>query len=173
MRLLILSTEFPPGPGGIGTHAHQLALRLSQTGIELLVLTPQDYVYDKEIAAFNHAQPFRVRRLRHIPFSPFEAAYRINALDRAIRSFRPDWVMATGERSAWVAALGLKYRSIPWVAIGHGSEFGMGNRIERSATRWSFHAADAVVCVSRYTKTVMESKGIKPRATYVIHNGAD
>ena len=29
-RLLLLSSEFPPGPGGIGSHAYQLARHLTQ-----------------------------------------------------------------------------------------------------------------------------------------------
>ena len=31
-RLLLLSSEFPPGPGGIGMHAYQLARHLAARG---------------------------------------------------------------------------------------------------------------------------------------------
>lgn len=41
MRLLLLSSEFPPGPGGIGTHAFHLASQLAYRGLELHVLFPK------------------------------------------------------------------------------------------------------------------------------------
>jgi hypothetical protein len=58
MRVLVLSTEFPPGPGGIGTHAYQLASGLHERGWQVLVLTRQDVANDNEIEAFNRQQPF-------------------------------------------------------------------------------------------------------------------
>ncbi|PWT93989.1 MAG: hypothetical protein C5B54_00910, partial [Acidobacteria bacterium] len=62
-RLLILSTEFPPGPGGIGTNAHQLALHLLKLGWDVAVLCSQDFVSDAEISAFNDVQPFLLERI--------------------------------------------------------------------------------------------------------------
>ena len=60
MRALILSSEFPPGPGGIGNQAHQLALSLHRLGWELTVVSPQDYVTFEQAQAFNTQQPFRI-----------------------------------------------------------------------------------------------------------------
>ena len=42
-RLLLLSSEFPPGPGGIGTHAYQLARHLTARGWVVTVVTAQEY----------------------------------------------------------------------------------------------------------------------------------
>jgi hypothetical protein len=47
-RLLLLSSEFPPGPGGIGTHAFQLARHLTRLEWEVYVLTSQAYVSHQE-----------------------------------------------------------------------------------------------------------------------------
>ena len=41
-RLLLLSSEFPPGPGGIGTHAYQLARQLTARGWAVTVVTAQE-----------------------------------------------------------------------------------------------------------------------------------
>ena len=53
MRLLLSSSEFPPGPGGIGSHAFQVARNLLGLGWEVKVLSPQDYSTDEEIESFN------------------------------------------------------------------------------------------------------------------------
>ncbi len=59
-RLLLLSTEFPPGPGGIGMHAYQLARHLAARGWSVTVATPQAYVSADACAEFNRRQPFAV-----------------------------------------------------------------------------------------------------------------
>ncbi len=38
-KLLFISSEFPPQPGGIGNHAHYLALALQKEGKQLTVLS--------------------------------------------------------------------------------------------------------------------------------------
>ena len=68
MRVLFLSSEFPPGPGGIGRHCHQLAQGLVRRGREALVLAAQDYVSDVEIREFNARQQFDVRTIRRRPY---------------------------------------------------------------------------------------------------------
>ena len=39
-NILIFSSEFPPGPGGIGNHAFNLAKALSKVSFKVKVLTP-------------------------------------------------------------------------------------------------------------------------------------
>ena len=70
MRLLILTSEFPPGPGGIGSHAYQVALRLSGMNWEVAVLSPQEYASPEEIQTVNRSQPFKVVRLKSFPSPP-------------------------------------------------------------------------------------------------------
>ena len=47
MRLLLSASEFPPGPGGIGSHAFQVARNLLGLGWEVAVLSPQDFSSDE------------------------------------------------------------------------------------------------------------------------------
>src|SRR5437868_6438693 len=63
-RLLVLSTEFPPGPGGIGTHAWQVASHAAAVGWDVTVLTNQEYVTLREAELFDLRQPFAVVRFR-------------------------------------------------------------------------------------------------------------
>jgi len=150
-RLLILSTEFPPGPGGIGTHAYQLATGLTKRGWEVVVLTPQDYASEEEILSFNSSQPFPIVRLRHYPGSLPEGLYRLSVLIRWFYRWSPDVSIASGERAVWLMALVAPRMKRPWVAVGHGTEFGVKSGWERYLTRWAFERASIVVAVSNYS----------------------
>lgn len=172
-RVLVITSEFPPGPGGIGTHAHQIALGLQGLGWEMLVLASQDYATDEDIAAFNAAQSFQVVRLRRVPGPPFEAAYRGVVLARYLRSFAPDVIVASGSRPVMLAAARLAGRGIPLVAMGHGTEFGGRGGWQAAAVRAAFGRAAAVVCVSEFTRAQMHEAGIRVKRERVIPNGAD
>ena len=173
MRVLIVSSEFPPGPGGIGTHAHQLGVGLRRLGWDVCVLTSQDYASEGEVAAFNSAQPFKIVRLRRVPGPAIEAIYRGLELRRFLRAFQPDVLVASGSRSVMLAAARGAGRTTPLVAVGHGTEFGARSGWTSRVTRWAFQRAAAVVSVSEFTRSEMLRSGIVPRSDRVIPNGAD
>lgn len=173
MRLLILSSEFPPGPGGIGTHAWQLARQLNNLGWEIVVLSPQDYALEDEIRTFCDNLPFRVIRFRHLPASPLDGTYRLTTLYNWIKKWQPDIVLASGQRSVWLVAVASLFQKVTTVAIGHGMEFGIVSPWERPLTRWAFNRATAVICVSQYTRRYMLAMGVQPGKETVITNGAD
>jgi phosphatidylinositol alpha-1,6-mannosyltransferase len=173
MRLLLLSSEFPPGPGGVGTHAFHVVEQLRRRGWEVSVISPQDYASREEVAAFNRAQPFTVMRARPVPFPPLEGLYRWRLASRWINKWKPDVLMASGQRAVWLAAALAGRYGIPWAAVGHGTEFGTNISWERRLSRWSYGRAGVVVCVSEYTRRQMLTMGIRPREVCVIPNGAD
>lgn len=173
MRLLLVSSEFPPGPGGIGTHAYQIASHLTQLGWKVAVITPQDYASEEEIGTFNEAQPFPIIRLRPVAGAPVEALYRRRVLSRCVRKWKPEILLASGDRAVWLTAGFARFHKLPWVAVGHGTEFKLPAAWERALVRWSFQQATAVACVSHYTFRQMLASGIEPQAGQVIANGAD
>ena len=173
MRVLLVTSEFPPGPGGIGTHAYQLAIGLHQLGWSVTALASQDYATDEEIDSFDSAQPFLVTRLRKVGGSVFEAAYRGLKLDQCLRESRPDVLVASGSRAVIVSAMRWRGRKLPWLAVGHGTEFGFRRGWEAAAVRSAFGRATAVVCVSEFTREQMLLAGVRPRDVRVIPNGAD
>jgi len=173
-RLLILSTEFPPGPGGIGTNAYQLAVHLTQLGWEVAVLCAQDFAPEEEIAAFNAVQPFSVERIAETGGSLNIWTTRWRTVSRWLNNWWPDVMLVTGTRAVWLAAaLAIFRRMPPWVAIGHGSEFAPPSRWRRDLTRHTFEKASVVICVSQFTRQQMAAAGIAPRQTEMIYNGAD
>jgi phosphatidylinositol alpha-1,6-mannosyltransferase len=173
MKLAIFSTEFPPGPGGIGTHAFELARNLMSHGWRTAVVASQDYCSAEEVAAFNRSQPFEIDRMNRIGWAPFEAFYRLAMGLRHVRRFRPDLLLATGERAARLVWAISRITGIPWVAVGHGGEFGDPSKVAHAFVTWTYSPALAVICVSEYTRRFMERRGIRARNVLVIPNGAD
>jgi phosphatidylinositol alpha-1,6-mannosyltransferase len=169
---MILGSEFPPGPGGIGTHAYQMALQLSRLGWAVQVLTPQAYVSEEERRAFNDRQPFDVITLPERAGRGGWVRQRLSLTGAAIGEFRPDILLASGRRALWLAALVAGRYGVPWVAVGHGSEFAGQSAPVRLLTAQAIARAAGVVAVSDYTAALVEQV-TAPRRLVVIPNGAD
>lgn len=171
-RLMLLSSEFPPGPGGIGAHAYQLADHLTRLGWEVSVLSPQAYADPGAVAAFNRRQPFAIIPLPEREAGAGWGAARLRLIHAAIRRQRPALLVASGQRALWTAAaIHALYRR-PWVAVGHGSEFLAPSGAARWLTRRAIASAAAVVAVSDYTAGLIRAAG-RPRRLVVIPNAAD
>jgi phosphatidylinositol alpha-1,6-mannosyltransferase len=173
MHLTILSSEFPPGPGGIGAHAYHLGAGLHRLGWGVSVITSQDYASVEEISQFNRSLPFRVVRFRAVPTTPLKALYRWSTTRKIVGKSDTSILVATGAKSVWIAARVACAFGLPWVAIGHATEFGVAQGFQRKLTINAYESASAIICVSRYTEKTMLAMGIHPQVSTVIPNGAD
>ena len=61
-KFLIITTEFPPGPGGIGNHAYNLAKFLKLNKIDVTVLAVSDFVSEEDKKKFDKKQDFKIIR---------------------------------------------------------------------------------------------------------------
>ena len=52
-KILIISSEFPPGPGGIGNHAFNISSQLFKRGYQIIVNTKSDYVNENQEIMFD------------------------------------------------------------------------------------------------------------------------
>jgi phosphatidylinositol alpha-1,6-mannosyltransferase len=173
MKLLILSIEFPPGPGGTGTLTYQIAWYLAKAGWEVSVSTPQDHVGTHEIEEFNASQPFQVLSLRHVEPSALEGIYRLGQALNSVRRYRPDVILAVGMQAVWLGATVSQLTRVPLVAVGGGSEFLRKRRAEQAITRWAFGRTQSLVANSKYTLGLISAMGIDVSRASVILPGAD
>ena len=179
MKLLMLSIEFPPGPGGLGTQAYQAALHLSELGWEVRVLTPQDHVDRATQIQFNAAQPFGVRTLSHVEPPLWEGVCRLLVAVWMMIRRRPDVLVAVGKQSVWLGAALSVLTGVPLAAFGSGSEFTGRSRLDARLNRWAFGRARHVIVVSQYTRTLMAAAGIRGASgadaakVTLVPNGAD
>ncbi len=174
-RVLLFSSEFPPGPGGIGTHAWQFASHMTDFGWQVQVLTLQDYCTDEEIKGFNNSQSFLIRRLERKSHWVGDLFYRIGRLREVIRNWNPDVMVVTGDRLVWLVAGAYRIwiipSRLPWMAIWHGD---VPNRImPRRISAWSFGRCNLTVTVSNYSLGKLRQLGCRPKKADVITNGAD
>lgn len=170
MRLVICSTEFPPGPGGIATHAHQLATHLKRSGWDVLVISAQDFSTSAEVAAFNAAQSFPIAPLVRWGGIAGFAVTRLAALIRVLRQWRPDLLVATGDGAVYLSALASLTCRLPLAVVEHGRVPG---RAEMMLKRWALRRAQRIVAVSEYTRKSALQMGAPGSRTCTIHNGAD
>lgn len=171
-RVLLLSSEFPPGPGGIGQHAYQLAKNLTNLGWETSVIAPQSYVSAAERDEFNLRQSFAVTPLPERAGGGSWLLERVRTIQTVMRRERPSLVIATGQRSLHMAAALCAVQRLPWVAVGHGSEFLGRSRLNRFLGRWALESAGLVIAVSQYTARLIRDAA-RPRRLVVIPNAAD
>lgn len=172
-RLLLVATEFPPGPGGIGTHAYQLAVGVSKAGWDVTVIAAQDYASVEDSEAFDVAQPFPVVRFENEGSYLQQSLSRIRASSRLADHLDPDLVVASGSWAVWLTALAPGIRRRRTVSVGHGMEFGTARSVNHLARRYAYERSTSVVCVSDYTCRRMREAGIHPRQVEVIPNGGD
>ena len=63
-NVLIVTSEFPPKPGGIGNHAYNLASQLTTNKFKVRVIADQRIENIDEELDFDKTQPFNVVRIR-------------------------------------------------------------------------------------------------------------
>ena len=165
-RILLITSEFPPLPGGIGNHAFLLSKYLQKANYKVSVLT--DHRSVKEDDNFDVKQEFNVARIKRNYFT------YLNRFKRAFSSVkRNDVIISSGKFSLWIGAvLKLFFKQKKYVAVLHGSEIKAGNKIVQKLTKWSLSQFDNLIAVSNFTKeyalTVESSYKID-----VINNGIE
>jgi phosphatidylinositol alpha-1,6-mannosyltransferase len=163
-RLLILTPDFPPSPGGIQVVAHRLAIGL--TGFATSVVAPEvagAAAFDAESGVPTH----RVHgggALRGGRNALLNAA----ALAQAAR-IRPDLTLSahivTSPAARAIRAL-TRARTVQYF---HAEEIGAKPRLAAFAAR----NADASIAVSAYTAGLVAATGASPARLHVIGNGTD
>jgi len=173
LRLLVLSIEFPPGPGGLGTLAYQISHGLTELGWQVAVATPQSHITNQEIEAFNNRQLFEIKRFEYKGPAILEGLNRLFISLQLIRSHKPDIILAIGWQSVWLGSLMTLLTTIPCVAIGVGSEFLILKKVKRTMALWAYQRADLVVFISQYTRKLAQANGFHTSKDTIISLGAD
>jgi phosphatidyl-myo-inositol dimannoside synthase len=170
MNLLLITNEFPPGPGGVGTHACQIARHLNHLGWRVTVLAGQPYASKREIDLFNKDESYEIRTITQSQSLVIKFLSRFKAALSSIKETSPDLLLATGDRDIIFTALLSCFVRIPFVAVEHGRT---PSSIEKRLKKWAYRRALTVICVSNYTCSKLKNSGIDPISTHIIPNGAD
>ncbi|MDQ3536378.1 MAG: glycosyltransferase family 4 protein [Bacteroidota bacterium] len=171
-KLLIISSEFPPGPGGIGNHAYNLAKYLQQIeGLEITVLTDTNFTSNNELKDFDNKNDFKIFRIFRV--NPIILTYirRIVLAGKLIS--KHDKIIFSGKFSLWLAGI---YKPLfgkkEFIAVVHGSELDLPNPRIKRFTHNSLNQCNKIISVSRYTQNFLPiHKNGQQRI--IIANGID
>lgn len=170
-KILLLSTEYPPGPGGIGNHAHNLARFLNLSGIKTDVLTVSDYVTEEEAMAFDKSQPFCIQRHKRYPSRLKTYSERLSEIKSKAENGNYGAVIFSGS-SALLASLAIKKNGMKFISIAHGGEVNVKSPLRNYLLGKSLAKSDLVVPVSGFTASMISAEYDKRKCT-VIPNGYD
>lgn len=163
-KILIITSEFPPEPGGIGNHAYNLAKYLSKNTYNVTVLSDQRIEKD---SAFDKKQSFKVYRtqLKKIRFLMY-----FSRVFLALKLIKNNEVIITsGKFSLWIGALATFFFNRKYLAVIHGTEVNYKSKILHNSINFSLKRHNTIVAVSNYTKSLVSNLDLK--RCVVINNG--
>ncbi len=166
-KILILTTEFPPQPGGIGNHAYNLAKGLQANGYNVQLVCDTRSVSGKEEKVFDSTLPFEVFRI------PRKKLIFISYLKRIKTAYtlasNNEIVLCSGKFSLWLGAFLSFFFKKDFFAVIHGSEVRLPNIFARKFTNFSLKRFNKIIAVSNYTKSLVQKLNLKN--VEVIPNG--
>lgn len=171
-KICFISTEFAPGPGGIGAHAFNIINELKALGWNFTVFTLQDNASEAEINTFNKQYHSKIVSLFPSP-SVVSLIKKVISLLFAIRKENPGIIISSGKHSIWFGAIVKLFLRKPFIVIAHGTEFGYLSERNFKTTAWAVSKADLVVAVSKYTLEFLKKNNYSIQSNKVIYNGAD
>tara|TARA_R110000823_G_scaffold243818_1_gene368016 strand:+ start:38201 stop:39289 length:1089 start_codon:yes stop_codon:yes gene_type:complete len=166
-KILILTSEFPPQPGGIGNHAYNLAKGLQDNGFEIQLVCDARSANGEAERIFDKNLSFEVIRItrKKLIFRSY-----LNRITTAFSLLRHnELIICSGKFSLWLGAFLTFFSKNKFIAIIHGSEVRLPNIILRNLTDLSLKRFDRIIAVSNYTKSLVSHLSLKK--IEVVPNG--
>lgn len=171
--ILIISSEFPPQPGGIGHQAWNLANSLYENGYDVQVLTNSRGRAFRDIEnKFDYNNYFKITRVPRYKFVLFTYFRRILLAYLILNKLSSPIVLTSGKFSLWIGGAFCKiFKNNQFIAILHGSEVNLKG-IHGYFTKLSLKNYYSAISVSNFTERLAIS--ISPKLNiHVIPNGYD
>lgn len=167
-HILLVTSEFPPQPGGIGAHALHLAEALVREGCRVSVVTDQRSDEGKDEAEFDAGLSFSVYRIKK---HSVRTLMYIDRVLKVVGLLKPaNYVIASGKFSLWNVVLCNGFYKRFSLAVLHGTEVNLPQGISRKLVDGALKRFDKVVSVSDYTRQLISHLNID---VTVIPNGID
>lgn len=166
-KILVLSSEFPPQVGGIGTFAYNLSIGLAKTGNKVDVLTfgdGQDKNIEDKLEVCRISSYWNRKFLKLFPMVFWALWICI--------SKKPEKILAmVWTHEGIVSFLVKKILSVKYILMTHGSEILRHRDINdrRSIMQKVFEEADSICANSQFTKELVASLGFKNPPVSVVH----
>lgn len=173
MRVLLISFEFPPGQGGTGTYAYHMAKALTAMNVQVTALVHTGGAGAERIRTFDDASGLNIVRFRRPRAKLLKVWHRTLKSWQVVRSREFDLVFIPFPNAAILGWLFHRLYGVPYVVVGHGSEFLGANPLRTWALRLAYRHAAAGVVNSRFTLGLLRAFGVDRPDIRVIPLGAD
>jgi phosphatidylinositol alpha-1,6-mannosyltransferase len=172
-NILLISTEFPPGPGGIGNHAWNIARQLDKQ-FSIDVLTISDYVTNKKCLEFDKKERFYIHRFERYGLPTLTYLIRTFQIIKHLTRQEYSHCIVSGHFSLLMSTVikSIK-KNIKLVGIFHGDELLQTNFIMKILLHYSLKKLDIMIPVSRYTDSFLPEKFANYRKKFIIPNGVN
>jgi phosphatidylinositol alpha-1,6-mannosyltransferase len=165
-RLLILTPDYPPAPGGIQLVSERLAAGLGGFQTQVLTLSAPG------AAEFDRTRAAAVRRVGAgalpLPHAARLATLNAAAVREALR-FRPSLTLSMHIVLSPAAAAVKRALGVPFVQYFHAEEIGARPRLAAFAAQ----QAKGSIAVSGYTAGLLRAAGAMDASIRVVPNGVD
>jgi phosphatidylinositol alpha-1,6-mannosyltransferase len=169
-NILLIASEFPPNVGGIGNHAFNTALQLSNEGYKVNVVADLNDIDDAQIQSFCKGLPFHFEAVQRQKFVPFTYLSRVKKTVLAAQ--KADIIICSGKFYLWIVnILKLFFPSKKYIAVVHGSELDLKNKQAKNWTDISLKKFNSIIAVSNYTKQFLPKNILEKTLVQVIPNG--
>ncbi len=172
-NIRLISSEYPPGPGGIGRHAADLSLALVNKGYNVDVMTSLDYENKHRINQYIDTLPLKIELFPFKRMGWFTYVNRIRVVLKQVRTKSYERIIVTGMFPLWVGAIvKLIYNNkVHLDSFVHGSEVNPGNMVLRRLTHWSLKKADHIWAVSGFTASLIPDSIKNQKKITILPNG--
>lgn len=161
-KILIITCEYPPFPGGIGTYSGEIASAMSKQGSDVSVVAP-------EYQNIEHDFPKSIRHylyFKHHSINVFSALRLVKLL---FFSPKNTIILCSDIRSVIVTWLLKSVHRMPYRVMVHGSEASKlsGGLLSGGIARRAYLGASLIAYNSEATKAIFRSN-IDPKAPEVV-----
>jgi phosphatidyl-myo-inositol dimannoside synthase len=169
--ILFITSEFPPLPGGIGTHACQLSRALALNGYTINLVSDFRSINKQDDLVYDQSLPFSIHRITRHRFLWITYLFRFIKIFQLLLNNRPDVVLTSGKFSLWLGGFyQLFFKKVKWIGVVHGSEILAGGYFSKFLTHRSLQSHDTLIAVSKFTSQFLEQT-IGLSKIKVINNG--
>lgn len=168
-QVFIISSEFPPQPGGIGNHAYNLAKHLQNHGKTVTVLTDNRSVSGSDEIQFDANCAFKVVR---VPVTKPRIFMYLLRFWKALQLIKKHNILiVSGKFPIWLGAILSLVSSLKKIAIVHGTEVNFKKNLLKKSIDFALNRYQKIIAVSNHTKNLLTPNN--QLKCVVIPNGFD
>jgi len=170
MKILIITSEFPPNVGGIGNHGYNVALNLARKGHQVTVIADSLVQPKTVLKDFEDLQPFEIEWIPRYKFPIWTYIKRILLAWRFAKYH--EVILCSGKFSLWTGGfIHFLKRKKSIFAVVHGSELDLKNKWLKKLTDWSLSKMKEIISVSNYTAQYLPKHILENIPISIVPNG--